>query len=153
MVYAVDTSLITVLVPPPEVSTVSTRRGVAGAGEPAGASDVGRAPDDEALAMLLAATWSRVWAASMPDKAVVCPEDFSTLLWQRSWDKMLELRAATLAPDDVDPYVELMPYWSSYQIVPYASYHRQLSGNLKLNGSDSGVSPNTNIFQFGFGLG
>jgi hypothetical protein len=37
--------------------------------------------------------------------------------------------------------------------VPYASYHRQLSGNLKYNGTDSGVSPNTNIFQFGFGLG
>jgi len=41
----------------------------------------------------------------------------------------------------------------NFAIVPYASYHRQLSGNLKYNGTDSGVSPNTNIFQFGFGLG
>ena len=41
----------------------------------------------------------------------------------------------------------------SFAIVPYASYHRQLSGNMKLNGTDSGVSPNTNIFQLGFGIG
>ena len=41
----------------------------------------------------------------------------------------------------------------NFAIVPYASYHRQVSGNLKLNGSDTGVSPKTNIFQVGFGLG
>jgi hypothetical protein len=37
--------------------------------------------------------------------------------------------------------------------VPYASYHRQLSGNMKFNGEDTGVSPNTNVFQLGFGIG
>jgi hypothetical protein len=41
----------------------------------------------------------------------------------------------------------------NFAIVPYASYHRQLSGNMKFNGTDTGVSPNTNIFQVGFGLG
>ena len=45
------------------------------------------------------------------------------------------------------------PGGGNFAIVPYASYHRQLSGNMKLNGSDTGVSPNTNIFQLGFGIG
>jgi hypothetical protein len=41
----------------------------------------------------------------------------------------------------------------NFVIVPYATYLRQLSGNIKLNGSDSGVSANANLFQFGIGLG
>jgi hypothetical protein len=49
---------------------VSTRRGVAGAGEPADASEPGMAPDEEALAILLAATFNLVWAASIPDRAM-----------------------------------------------------------------------------------
>jgi outer membrane protein with beta-barrel domain len=45
------------------------------------------------------------------------------------------------------------PGGGSFAIVPYASYHRQLSGNMKFNGEDTGVSPNTNVFQVGFGIG
>jgi hypothetical protein len=41
----------------------------------------------------------------------------------------------------------------NFVIVPYASYLRQVSGNIKLNGSDTGVSPNTNLLQIGIGLG
>jgi hypothetical protein len=45
------------------------------------------------------------------------------------------------------------PRGGSFAIVPYASYHRQLSGNMKFNGEDTGVSPKTNVFQVGFGIG
>ena len=41
----------------------------------------------------------------------------------------------------------------NFVLVPFATYLRQLSGNIKLDGVDSGVSANTNLFEFGVGLG
>lgn len=41
----------------------------------------------------------------------------------------------------------------SFVIVPFAGYLRQLSGKATFDGSDTGVSANANIFQFGLGLG
>jgi hypothetical protein len=41
----------------------------------------------------------------------------------------------------------------NFVIVPFAGYLRQLSGTIKFDGADSGVSANTNILQFGVGLG
>lgn len=41
----------------------------------------------------------------------------------------------------------------NFVIVPFATYLRQLSGNIKLNGSDSGVSANANLLEIGVGLG
>jgi hypothetical protein len=41
----------------------------------------------------------------------------------------------------------------SFVIVPYVGYLRQLSGKAKFDGSDTGVSANANLFQFGIGLG
>jgi hypothetical protein len=37
--------------------------------------------------------------------------------------------------------------------VPFATYLRQLSGNIEADGADTGVSANADIFQFGIGLG
>ena len=37
--------------------------------------------------------------------------------------------------------------------VPFAGYLRQLSGKAVFDGTDTGVSANANIFQFGVGLG
>jgi hypothetical protein len=41
----------------------------------------------------------------------------------------------------------------NFVLVPFATYLRQLSGNIKANGADTGVSANADIFQFGIGLG
>lgn len=41
----------------------------------------------------------------------------------------------------------------NFVLVPYAGYLHQVSGKLKYNGSSTGVSMNTSLFQFGLGLG
>lgn len=41
----------------------------------------------------------------------------------------------------------------NFVIVPFAAYLRQLSGKIKFDDVDSGVSANTNILQIGVGLG
>jgi hypothetical protein len=41
----------------------------------------------------------------------------------------------------------------SFVLVPYAGYLHQMGGKLKFNGSSTGVSMNSSLFQFGIGLG
>lgn len=41
----------------------------------------------------------------------------------------------------------------NFVIVPFAGYLRQLSGKVKFNGEDTGVSANADLFQVGIGLG
>ena len=41
----------------------------------------------------------------------------------------------------------------NFVIEQFATYLRQLNGNIKVNGVDSGVSPNADVFQLGVGLG
>lgn len=41
----------------------------------------------------------------------------------------------------------------NFVIVPYAGYLRQLSGNVKLDGSDTGVAAHADLLQVGVGFG
>lgn len=53
------------------------------------------------------------------EPGVVCPEDRGPLLWQREPHNMAAFRAQGLAPADPNgPLLNMLPYWSSYQIVP-----------------------------------
>jgi hypothetical protein len=41
----------------------------------------------------------------------------------------------------------------NFVFVPFATYVRQVSGKIKVNGEDTGVSANTDVFEIGLGLG
>ncbi len=57
---------------------------------------------------------------TLPEFGTACPEDRSALLWQRTAPEGIEsLVAQQLAPADGSAeYRQMLPYWSSYQLVP-----------------------------------
>jgi prepilin-type N-terminal cleavage/methylation domain-containing protein len=66
----------------------------------------------------------------LPEPATVCPEDRKALVWQRY---PLDGPAGLAETGDPDPdsspaYKRIMPFWSSYQMVPYA-WSREEPGN------------------------
>lgn len=58
----------------------------------------------------------------LPEPAVVCPEDAPALTWQKFADNPAQAVLATGDPDPTAsaPFKFALPFWSSYQIVPYA---------------------------------
>jgi hypothetical protein len=58
----------------------------------------------------------------LPEPAVACPEDMTTLTWQKFPDNPAQAIAATGDPDpDANAaFKQAMPFWSTYQCSPYA---------------------------------
>jgi len=56
----------------------------------------------------------------LPEASVACPQDAPTQLWQKTAPDQIEsLVAQRLAPaDGTAQYRQILPYWSSYQLVP-----------------------------------
>jgi prepilin-type N-terminal cleavage/methylation domain-containing protein len=62
------------------------------------------------------------FSETVPEPVVGCPEDRTTLIWQRG---MSDITAALADTGDPDPasspaYKKMLPFWSTYQFVPNA---------------------------------
>jgi len=59
---------------------------------------------------------------SLPKPAKSCPEDRVTLLWQANPNDIDRVLATTGDPDPSSPqgFKRLLPFWSSYELTPYA---------------------------------
>lgn len=58
----------------------------------------------------------------LPEQANVCPDDRDALTWQRNFQDISRGLAETGDPDPASPlgFKRLLPFWSTYQLVPYA---------------------------------
>jgi prepilin-type N-terminal cleavage/methylation domain-containing protein len=58
----------------------------------------------------------------LPEPMVVCPEDAAAITWQKFADDPAKAVQATGDPDPTAsfPFKFALPFWSTYQIVPYA---------------------------------